>query len=150
MARFSRPANSIETYEDLKVGERIWDVCGILPPFMGNSKIVTIAPIPFYLHPEYAKHHSEMKDDIVFSFRYEDRPDIEVMYFATDCNMQPGYSHNDNYCFKSEEDAKAAVEFLRKQWADNPDLMEQERIRREQDAAFDAEFGDYDYYEEGF
>ncbi len=137
MSRFERPQNTIEDAASLRVGDHIWHVYGIWPPQMGGEHIVTREAAPFCQHPRYESPHSSQGDQIVFDEKWVDGKKPH-MSFASDCNMTPGHSHNDNYCFRSEADARAAVEFLRSAWESSGKIAE-EIARREEDRRF------YDY-----
>lgn len=140
MARFSKPQNTIEDVNELKTGDRIWHVYGIWPPQMGGEFMVTREASPFKDRPEYSDIHASSAELLVFDEQWADS-DMIHMNFASDCNMQPGYSHNDNYCFRSEGDAQAAVKFLTEQWEASGNIAE-EIARREEDRRF-CEFADF-------
>lgn len=136
MAKFDRPKNSIESYSDLKVGDHIWEVCGIWRPFVGYERIVTRSPIKFSEHPEYSEY-STQGDLIVFDISYANDPSLIIHWFASDCNMQPGQSHNDNYWFRSAEDAEAARDFLKSEWEKDPEVFAREIEEQERSREFD-------------
>jgi hypothetical protein len=110
MARFERPANTINDASDLKIGDHVWHVFGIWPPCMYETIVIGEAK-PYKKHRKYSDIHSQDAEKVVFDVRY---PDIgrEDMKFAADGNLVSGYSHNDNYWFRNEADARAAVEML--------------------------------------
>lgn len=124
MARFERPKNAIDNYADLKVGDVIWHVCGIWPPFCSRApSTITGEARPFRDHPEHDGQRGCQSDEIVFDEHPADW-DWPHMAFASDGNLVPGRSHNDNYWFRSKEDAEAARDYLRTQWDANPDMIE--------------------------
>lgn len=131
MSRFERPADAIENAADLRVGDRIWHVYGIWPPQMGGEHIVTRAAGPFKDHRAYGPIHASGADSIVFDTRWIDGKHSH-MNFASDGNMVPGHSHNDNYWFRSESTADAAVEMLKAAWEASGKIAE-EIARREED-----------------
>lgn len=126
MARFKRPTGSIEDYNDLRIGDHIYEVFGIWPPQMGREYIVTRLPTLMRDHPE--GKHSIQQDEVVFDVqRVNSKYKNGVLQFAADGNMVPGgHSHNDNYWFRSENAAVKAVAFLRDQWERNPTLIKRE------------------------
>lgn len=119
MAQLPRPANTIDNSADLKVGDTIFRVYGNYPPQMGDESKIVGPAIPFKDHPEYDPIHVQLADHIVFDVQRSGY----VTYEYSDDNNMNGYSHNDNYCFRTREDAEAAVEFLKSQWEANPDLI---------------------------
>lgn len=139
MSRFPRPAGAIENVSDLKIGDHIWHVYGIWPPQMGGEFTITRTVVQFQDHPDYSEIHSSQAELLVFDEQWADSEMVDMAY-ASDSNMQPGHSHNDNYCFRSEEEALAAIDFLTKQWEAAPDLISEEVARREEDRRY------YDYY----
>lgn len=147
MARFPRPQGAIENYSDLNVGDHVFHVYGIWPPQFGCESVVTSAPAPFATHREYSDIHSGSADATVFDAMLGGSK-YPSMEFANDGNLVPGHSHNDNYWFRSEEQAMEAVAFLRKRWEANPSMIAEENIRREIDRKMDAYFDDYSYAEE--
>lgn len=122
MAKYPRLANSINSYEDLKPGDIIHHVYGIRIPFYAGASTVVSAPIPYGQHKNIHDATSCLANSIVFDVR-DDKSDYDDMVFASDGNLLPGYSHNDNYWFRSEADALAAVDFLTKCRADDPDEL---------------------------
>jgi hypothetical protein len=140
VAKFERPQNSIEDVAELQVGDRIWHVCGIWPPQMGGDHVVTRAAIPLQDHPKN-RNPSSQDASLVFDTRWSGS-DLSHMEFASDGNMIRGYSHNDNYWFRDEAAASAAVEFLRAQWEAAPDKIKEEIARREEDCRFYEAFAD--------
>lgn len=141
MSRFPRPENTITSASDLRCGDRIWHVYGIWPPQMGGECVVTREAIPFRQHPEYDEIHRLLRDEAVFDERSE--RGFTHMAFASDCNTVSGRSHNDNYVFRSEADARTAVEFLRSQWEAVPGLIQEEVARREEDMRFYDSLSDW-------
>lgn len=141
MARFQRPEGTIKNYSDLKVGDHIFHVYGIWPPFFGGEHIVTKAPDTFSRHRGYGEIHSMSAESIVFDVKYGNGGN-SYMNFATDGNLNPGHSHNDNYWFRSEQAARDAVTFLRSQWEADPELIAAEQERRARDWA-DYDGDDY-------
>lgn len=139
MSRFERPANTITDVNELKVGDHVWHVYGIWPPQMGGGYIITKQAGPFCEHHEYSDIHEGSADQLVFDERWVGGQH-STMNFASDCNMLVGYSHNDNYCFRSEADALAAIDWLRLQWEQSGRIAE-EVARRKEDRLF------YDYAE---
>jgi len=130
MSRFPRPEGAIESASDLKVGDRIWHVYGIWPPQMGGEFTVARAAIPYDQHPKNV--HSPQDDEVVFDVRWV-KGEFTTMEFASDGNMKANHSHNDNYWFRTEAEALAAVSFLRSEWEAAPDLIAKEVRRREED-----------------
>jgi hypothetical protein len=130
MNRFERPTGAIQNAADLREGEALWHVWGIWPPQIGEYT-VTAAARPFREHREYGEVHSSMADFIVFDVRSKDSKRSQ-MNFASDGNLVTGHSHNDNYWFRSEAEADAAVAFLTKQWEASGEIAE-ELARREED-----------------
>lgn len=148
MAQFERPKNTIDDAASFQVGDLLWHVYGIWRPQSHGPYTVTRVAGPFREHPEYEEIHVGHADHIVFDTRWPDS-DLTTMRYATDGNLQPGYSHNDNYWFRTQEDAEAARDFLLAQWEASPEAMarEQMRLRREMDRMFDDHFYD-DWREE--
>jgi hypothetical protein len=145
MAKFPRPAGAIESYKDIKVGDCLWHLYGIWMPSVSSCPvIITSAPVRFGDSPSYAPIHKGQKDEVIFAYRYLDWPeDRGIEAFAGDGNLNPGQSHNDNYWFRSFEEAEAGRKFLLDQWKARPDLIEaaeeQRRFDRETDLIWDRE-----------
>lgn len=135
MARFPRPSGAIKDVNELKDGDILYHVYGIWPPCVGESETVKGSPVQFKDHREYAEIHSLSADHWVFDtlvpsiFPHE--ASYLRMHYASDGNMQPGFSHNDNYWFRSLEEAVAARLYLHEQWVARPDLIEDEKRWRE-------------------
>lgn len=129
MGRFSRPAGAITDAKELRLGDHVWKVIGIWPPFVYGEHIVTREAVPFKDHPEYADIHHHSASSIVFDCRR-----VEGSYsdfaFASDGNLQPSHSSNDNYWFRSFSEAEAAREFLHQEYVNNPDVIQAEVDRR--------------------
>ena len=134
---FKRPQNTIDNAFDLRVGDHVWHVYGIWPPQMGGEHVISRAAGPFKHHSEYSDIHLTSADDVVFDTRWINGKN-STMNFASDGNLVPGHSHNNNYWFRSEADALAAVELLRSEW-ESSGKIEEEIARREEDRRF------YDY-----
>jgi hypothetical protein len=131
VSNFKRPENTIENAYDLNVGDHVWHVFGIWPPQMGGEHIITRPAGLFKHHPEYSEIHLLSADQAVFDTRYLDSEN-SIMNFASDGNLTPGRSCNDNYWFRAEVEAEAAVDFLRKEWEARPALIvETLRTRRQ-------------------
>lgn len=130
MAKFAEPINAIRNYADLKVGDELWGVCGVYPPSADDKpSVVVVLPRKFRDHPEYREIHSRQGDQIVFDVRSHWHENGEsMMRFASDANMVPGYSHNDNYEFRSKKDADAYAAWLRYEWEKRPDLIAQQKL----------------------
>lgn len=146
MARFERPQSAIADFRDLRVGDVVYEVYGIWPPCRGKQKTVTRAPIKFSEHPEYSDIHKSSADKMVFDLAYPDG--LTVMSFASDRNLMPGHSHNDNYLFRSEEDAESAVIWLRDRWSSSPGSIAEEVERMFTWDSFDDRWEDHDYFTE--
>ena len=134
MTTFERPKNTIDNAFDLSVGDHVWHVFGIWPPQMGGEHIVTQLARPFEQNREYSDIHSGSADEIVFDTQWIDSK-YSTMNFAADGNLVPGRSHNNNYWFRSEADALAAVELLRAEWEASGTIAE-EIERQEEDRRF--------------
>lgn len=147
MAKFDRPQNAIESFKDLKDGDVVYRVYGIWPPATGGACTVVGAPKKFSEHREYSDIHASSKDAIVFDLKHE-KYDYTDMNFASDSNLIPGYSHNDNYCFRTEADAAAAVEWLHDQWTSSDGAIARFEAERAMWRAIDDEFSAYDYQDE--
>jgi hypothetical protein len=130
MGRFPRPVGAIGSADDLKVGDRIWRVYGIWPPQMGGEFIVSRPAGPYNERPKNLR--SPQDDEIVFDVRYA-KSNLTAMEFASDGNMKPNHSHNDNYWFRTEAEALDAVRFLKDQWEAVPGLIAEDIQRREED-----------------
>ena len=137
MSRFPRPAGAIENVADLNVGDRIWHVYGIWPPQMGGEFTITRAATLYRDHPE--TNGSPQDDEVVFDVRWA-KCDLVTMEFASDGNMKPNHSHNDNYWFRSEAEARDAVDFLKQQWEASGGIAE-EIARREENLRFYESMG---------
>lgn len=145
MSRFTRPSGAIDNFADLKVGDVIWHVYGIWPPFMSTSPatVVEVAR-PYSLHRDYSDD-STQGDLMVFDVLW--REDFTDMHFASDGNLVPGKSHNDNYWFRTEDEAKVAVEFLRNQWDADPNSIAEVLADRELLRSMDDYYDAYGYDE---
>lgn len=143
MARFPAPANVVTDFNDLKIGDVVYEVYGIWPPQTGGPKTVMSTPVKFSEHREYRDIHESLANSVVFDLAYPDG--LTVMEFASDNNLVPGYSHNDNYLVRSDEDAKAAALWLREQWSASPSSIAEEQARMFDLIGFDADWGDADY-----
>lgn len=150
MARFPTPANAITDIADVKVGDVVYGVYGIWPPCTGGAKTVMGAPAPFFMHHEYSDIHEPSKDLIVFDLASADG-EYTNMVFASDRNLEPGRSHNDNYIFRSDGDAHAARVWLREQWEAVSEAILRAEFGREVLTSFDDDRQDYqddDYLED--
>lgn len=132
MTKFNRPQNTIDDVRSLRVGDHLWHVYGIWPPQMGGDHFVTRAAGPFKNHPEYSNIHSLSGDGLVFDVKWANETIRPTMEFASDGNLIPGHSHNNNYWFRSEADALAAVDFLRAEWERHPEAIAEDTARREE------------------
>lgn len=129
MAQFKRPADTIMDAAEMKAGDQLWKVYGIWPPQFSGPYTLATEPVPYSAHARYSEIHSGSADKIVFDVRTaEGWLDFN---FATDGNLMPGYSHNDNYWVRSEAAALAAIDHLREQWKAKPELIVLEQERRE-------------------
>lgn len=144
MAKFARPANAIETFEDLKLGDVVYSVLGIWPPQTSRAYTVVGAPMKFSEHTSYSGIHETMKDYIVFDLKH-DGYDFIDKNFASDNNLMAGQSHNDNYLFRTAEDAQAARLWLREQWVSSDGMIAEFEANRAMWSALDDDYYDYDY-----
>lgn len=141
MARFPRPQGSIENAADLKVGDVIYHVYGIWPPVASDMPhTITRAAILLRDHPEGGPDDFQ-RDLLVYDESWGGLQHSH-MAFASDGNMVPGKSHNDNYCFRTKEAAEAARDYLRAQWQAHPELIAKEVEQRELDRLCDDFDGD--------
>lgn len=129
MAKFPRPNNAIADASEMEVGQPYWELYGIWPPCVSGPQILTRSAGPFRDHPKYDEIHAGHADHIVFDTRYPDS-EFSNHNYAADGNMAGAHSHNDNYWFRSAEDAYAARDFLTAQWKANPDAIADEIARR--------------------
>jgi hypothetical protein len=118
---FDRPAGAIASHADLKKWDVVWHVYGIWPPFVSGPGII--------VRPPYADEDK----GVVFDVRTPRRNYVETN-FASDGNLLPDYSHNDNYWFHSEKEAEAARDWLRSKWEADPSRIQDEIERREERA----------------
>lgn len=147
MAKFAEPINAIRDYRDLKVGDELWGVCGVYPPSADDKpSVVAAMPRKFRNHPEFGDHSSQ-GDEVVFDVRCHWHGEGEsMMQFASDANMVPGYSHNDNYEFRSKKDAEAYAAWLRYEWEKRPDLIAEQKWLHDDLMDFSDSIGwDYEY-----
>jgi hypothetical protein len=129
MAQFERPADTVTDAAQLNVGDQLWKVYGIWPPQFSGPYTLANKPVPHSAHARYSDIHSGSAEKIVFGVRtVEGYLDFN---FASDGNLTPGHSHNDNYWVRSEAAALAAVARLREQWEARPELIVLEQARRE-------------------
>lgn len=137
MAKFGEPISAIRDYADLKVGDELWGVCGVYPVHVSDKpSIVASLPRKFRDHPEYDPIHIRQADNIVFDeTNYWHKNGETSMRYAADANMQPGYSHNDNYEFRTKKDAEAFASWLRYEWEKRPDLIAEQK--RQHDDSMD-------------
>lgn len=142
MLKFDRPKNAIENSADLKVGDEVWQVYGIWPPCMGGNVIIHSPAVKFRDHKDYSDIHISQADLTVFDTRYTDDAIIIVMHFAASGNMLPDKPDNNNYYFRSREDAEAARDFLRAEWEKNPDAIAEAIVERERDRELDRMMDD--------
>lgn len=118
MAKFARPNGAIADYNEIKAGDELYHVYGIRVPFCSGPSKVVAAPMRFADHKDWSDAQAGSEDKIVFDVVVvAGRENYVDMCFASDGNLIPGYSHNDNYWFSNEQSARAAVEYLRKQHA---------------------------------
>lgn len=129
MGRFAEPIDAIRDYSDLKIGDELWSVCGVWPPFVDNEpRIVASLPMKFKDHPEFSEPSSQ-GNQIVYDVRYSWHAEGEsTMRFTADDNMVPGYSHNDNYVFRTKDAADGFAAWLRYEWMKRPDLIAEQRL----------------------
>lgn len=149
MVRFPRPENTIVDATDLKLGDEIYNVCGIWPPFIDGPYIVVRETIPFSQHPEYTDW-SIQGSLLVFDIKEKEKGYIR-MEFVRDGNLEPGYSHNDNYWLRSKKDAEAARIFLHNKYTPSQiqeELDERELDERELDRLADDHAESYDDWED--
>lgn len=128
MARFPRPTGALSKPTDLKAGDVVWEVLGLLTPCKGGPYKIERAPIPFKDHPSY--HHSSSQGaELVFD-KSSDITELGgrwvTYWFCGDCNLLDR-SHNDNYLFRTEQEADAAVAYFQQCWKGNSALAEEER-----------------------
>jgi hypothetical protein len=144
-----KPTDAILNYADLTLGQVVWHVYGIYPPCGPTSYTITRLPSKHSEHPEYSDIHVSQADSIVFDWKRGDG-DHSLMHFASDCNMLPGYSHNNNYCFATKEAAEDFVKSCCEDWNSNPDqierIEEQRRLDAMADAYDNAYYDDYDLF----
>lgn len=143
--KIPRPETALKSLTDLKVGDVVWVGYGLVRPFVHSPKIVKSEAIKYKDHPEYQEGSSQ-GELYVFDLAYPDDAPIAkgvvTMEFATDCNLTEGYSHNNNYIFRSEEDARAYVEAVEQWWKKHPKEYEQELAWYKEQRELDY---DYDY-----
>lgn len=151
MGYFPRPAGAIEDVNTLKLGDVLYHVYGIWPPSLSAyPETVVRTALAFKHHPEYHDGSSQGEllafDTECVSF-WNHKEYYRRMHFASDCNMEPGHSHNDNYWFRSKEEAEAAVTFLYVQWKARPDLIEEVKEWRERERAAERHYSSRGEYE---
>lgn len=138
MAQLNKPPNVLVSPNELKVGDVVYKVTGIYPPFASKiGNLVLSTPIKYSKHEEFKGYQG---DSLVFDIAYLDKegnpehlPNGELITehkFCGDCNLE-NYSHNDNYLCRTYEDAVAAAEWLLEQYKAKPDFMFHEIERRE-------------------
>ena len=127
MGKLTQPSKAIRDYHELKVGDIIYYFGGSHYPFYVGKEALRIvrAPELFKQHPKYSSIHMDQADEVVFTTVYHNNTRIyENMEFASDNNLRPGYSHNDNYLFRSLEDAEEFARTAKAECDSNPKLMQ--------------------------
>jgi hypothetical protein len=131
-----KPTNAIESADEIKVGMKIWGVYGICMPQMMSPFVVLSEPTKFRDRPDFSDIHKIQGDLLICDVQCDGWESPSHCYLS-DANI--GTSQNDNYWFRSEEDAAAYLATCLEDWKANPEeiaeVEERRRLDREMDAA---------------
>lgn len=134
MVSIPRPAYAIQSWQELKTNDEVWEVYGIWPPFIDGPKRISRAPKPYKTHPQYSSINKSSANLIVFDLNSQ-------LNFASDHNLEG--SHNNNYLFRSEADAWRYRDEAHAAWRADPDEISRVIAER----YIERQMDDYDCYE---
>lgn len=143
MARFPRPAGAIEDVMEIKNGDVLYRVYGIWPPVVSRDAYIVVGNPHKFKHNIEFSEHSSQGEEVVFSTCYGDEKNSRFNAwnnFAGDGNLVKGHSHNDNYWFRSREEAEAARAYLHAQYEAHPEAIEDEKRLKEYMRDLDHEY----------
>lgn len=117
---------------DIKVGVRLWHVCGMWPPYVTFAGKVSSLPVEAMCHSKYRGIKAPLDLALVFGV---EKDGVESVRFANDGNLMAGGSGN-NFWFASDADAASAVRYIHEEYIKN----EAEIIKEEEKTQVLCEF----------
>jgi hypothetical protein len=120
------PNNAVLCAHEIVLGLKLYYVYGIWSPFVAGSEYTVVSvPKKFREHASFKSVHSGMGDKIVFDV--EGEHGIEK-HFAADGNIDGHW--NNNYWFKSKEDAELFCVQCLEDWKSHPDKIAEVQAER--------------------